>query len=172
MPDAEGSRLVLIRHGPPVIDPTGPPASWALADPVAVERLAPLLPLDLAVVASDERKAIGTAAALGRAFSVDARLREVSRPWIGSQDEFVSACRRYLRGEQLAGWEPQEQARARFAQAARGIVVAHGTIMSLFVAARCPGIDVVEFFEGLEMPDVWVLDDAGLRRPRQIEEGS
>lgn len=154
--------MILVRHGPATPDPSSLPRDWPLVERDACVGLGALLP-DLAVVCSDERKAVETAEALGRDFSIDSRLREVSRPWIHDPDEFRAHSHRYLAGETLAGWEPQSEALARFAEAADGIVVSHGTVMSLFVASRV-GIDPIEFWSGLTMPDAWALNGSEISR--------
>ncbi|HVE91328.1 MAG TPA: hypothetical protein VNE62_03360 [Actinomycetota bacterium] len=130
--------------------------------------LGSLLP-DLPVVSSDERKAVETADALGRDFFIDSRLREVSRPWIQDPNKFHADTRRYLAGDALAGWEPQSEALARFAEAADGIVVSHGTVMSLFVASRIR-IDPVRFWSRLTFPDAWEV--GGSERPLRKVSGA
>lgn len=154
--------MILVRHGPTRPDPSSPPGDWPLAERDACVALGSLLP-DIPVICSDERKAIETAEAIGREFSVDGRLREVSKPWISDPDDFDSASRSYLSGETLPGWEPQSEVVARFGEAAEGIVVSHGTVMSLFVASRV-GVDPIEFWAALTMPDAWVLEDGEVVR--------
>ncbi len=112
---------------------------------------------------SDERKAVETAAAIGRGFTVDARLREIERPYASNEQDFRSLVLRYLCGEAVEGWESHASALARFESAATGIVVSHGTVMSLFVSARC-GVDAADFWTELRMPDAWQLDNEGLVR--------
>lgn len=154
--------LVLIRHGLTRPDGTLPPGEWPLVESDSSRALGLLLPSGH-VVASDERKAIETAQALGRDFSVDARLREVSRPWISDPEAFKSAVQCYLNGEDVDGWEPQRAALGRFSEAARGIVVSHGTVMSLFVASIA-SVDANTFLSTLRMPDAWLLTGNNLRR--------
>lgn len=159
--------LVLIRHGLTRPDETLPPAEWPLFESDSSRALGPLLPAGH-VVASDERKAIETAQALGRDFSVDARLREISRPWISDPEAFKVSVQRYLDGEDVDGWEPQRVALGRFAEAARGLVVSHGTIMSLFVASIA-NVDANAFCSALRMPDAWELTGRNLRRLEPTE---
>lgn len=153
----------LIRHGVPVVDRDRPPAEWPLQDARSVLHLRPWLPKQDAR-SSPERKAIETATALGLSFSVDQRLREVERPWYDDNTTFIADAERYLRGDSVSGWEPHDVALARFSASAQGTVVSHGTIMSLFVAHRA-GIEPVRFWRNLRMPDLWILDTEGLRRP-------
>ena len=160
--EREPNALILVRHGPARPDPDSPPHEWPLLDREAGAVLACLLP-PVPVVCSDERKAVETAEAMGRTFSIDGRLREVSRPWIGDRDDFGSAVRRYLGGEVLPGWEPQSEALARFTEAAEGIVVSHGTVMSLFVASQVK-VDPIAFWSDLTMPDAWELKDGQVVR--------
>lgn len=160
--------LILVRHGRTVRDPSLLPSEWPLQDADSCRALARLLP-EGSMVVSDEPKALGTARALGRGFRVDARLREVGRPFTADSGAFEEEVAAYLRGEHVEGWEPQSKALGRFSEAATGIVVSHGTIMSLYVGA-VTGADPFNLWKGLEMPDAWeVTSDGALvhlaRRP-------
>jgi broad specificity phosphatase PhoE len=105
--------------------------------------------------------AVATARALGRAFTTDARLGEVARPWVPTNDELAYSVAAYLRGEVLDRWEPQASALERFAAAATGIVVTHGTVMSLYVGAVTRA-DPVAFWQALTMPDAWSVAKDGV----------
>jgi broad specificity phosphatase PhoE len=159
-PRGKDGSLVLVRHGRTVVDPNIPAPQWRL-DPAAIEpcrSLGELLPAG-PVVSSPEPKAIETARAIGRPVSVDERLREIERPWVGG-DDFEASVARYLAGERVDGWEPQAAALARFAESAHDIIVSHGTVMSLYVGAAT-GADAFEFWRSLTMPDAWELSADG-----------
>ena len=174
-PDVSGrlsvsGSLVLVRHARP--DMTGHrPETWGLADGGIddARRLGLTLRTVISnrastVVCSTEPKAVETAVALG--FGVarsDARLGEVDRPWYDDHHEFVEAVHRYLRGRAVPGWEPLDNAVARFDSAItelgdNAVVVSHGTVMSAWLSRQLPHLDAVGFWEGLEMPDAWLVD--------------
>lgn len=149
---------IFVRHGRSVPDADLPTEAWPL-DPDGhgdIASLALRLP-PLPVVCSDMRRAIETAGFFG-APTVDARLAEVSRPFVDDlQDSIVS----YLAGETVDGWEPQSRAIARLhasvADHGDAIYVTHGTVLSLFVAAQCPALDAHTFWADLRTPDAWSI---------------
>jgi hypothetical protein len=108
------------------------------------------------------RRARDTAALLGAPVAVDARIREVPRPWAG---DFADACRRYLLGEALPGWEPQRAARTRFAAAVAehgdAVYVTHGTVLAPYLASVVPALDAVRFWTELSFPGAWALTADG-----------
>jgi probable phosphoglycerate mutase len=136
--------LWFVRHAAVELELDRPAATWQLteegradAEQIAV-RLAPVK----RVLSSPEPKAVGTAEPLaarsGVPVEVDVRLREVKReanlPDYAAHRDTV---RRYLEGEPVPGWEPADDARARFAEAIDGLddaaVVTHATVLSLFL---------------------------------------
>ena len=120
------------------------------------------------MVSSDETKAQESAVALGRGFTLDERLREVTRPWSANEADFRLQAQAYLAGEPVPRWESQAAAVDRFSRAARGIVVSHGTVMSLFVASVV-GADPLRFWANLRMPDAWVLEEGRLMRLEGVD---
>jgi broad specificity phosphatase PhoE len=124
--------VYLVRHAMTVIDPSVPSAEWALSEDgrAAAARLQlPVLP----VRTSSEPKAVETAVAAGWTATVDPRLVEVSRPWLG--DEYEAYVERYLGGEELDGWESRDDALARLHDALDGfdgIAVTHGLAIALY----------------------------------------
>ena len=93
----------------------------------------------------------------------DGRLCEVDRPWYDDRHEFVDAVHRYLTGTAVPGWEPLDDAAARFESAITelddsAIVVSHGTVMSAWLSRQIPELDAVGFWENLKMPDAWLVD--------------
>lgn len=151
--------LILVRHGKTVADPGLPASQWPLQDADTCRTLGRLLP-DRPVITSPEPKAVGTALAFGREFSIDDRLREVTRPWTAAASEFEASVADYLHGKPIEEWEPQADAVQRFAAAASGIVVSHGTVISLYLGA-VSNTDPFEFWQKLKMPDAWELTADG-----------
>ena len=147
------------------------PGGWALAgDGIEDARRLGLSLRDVVgdgavtVVCSTERKAIETAEALGVGnVHHDQRLREVDRPWYDRERSFEVAVRHYLTGVPMPGWEPLDDAVARFGFAISDrvgtcIVVSHGTVMSAWLGQQMPDLDAVNFWDQLRMPDAWLID--------------
>lgn len=175
------SALVLVKHSAPQIVPDAPPATWRLSPegvsrcgPLA-ERLRPFRPRS--IVSSVEPKAAGTAALvaerLGLAVDLVAGLHEHDRrdtPFLGDA-AFAAAVRTMFArpNELVLGRETAAEAGTRFAAALEPvladrpdedvIVVAHGTVISLFVAARTR-VDGYGLWTRLGLPSFVVL-----RRP-------
>jgi broad specificity phosphatase PhoE len=124
--------VYLVRHAMTVIQPDVPSDAWALSDDGRAAAAALDLP-PLPVLTSDEPKAIATAALAGWTATVEPRLREVARPWLG--DDYEAHVQRYLAGEDLPGWEPHAAALERLHAALDGfdgIAVTHGLAISLY----------------------------------------
>jgi broad specificity phosphatase PhoE len=170
------SRVVLVRHALPAVDPDVDPKLWRLADGAfaEAERMARSLPVDLGatVWSSSETKAIETAHAIAHVrnldVAVDDRFAEVSRPW--TEGDYRSLARRYLAGEAIAGWEPARAVRERFASAVTDVaghgtvvIVDHGLALSLY-ASSVVELDLVSFWENLSFPDAWLIDDDAITR--------
>ena len=122
------------------------------------------------VASSPEPKAVATAepiaARLGLTVLVDHDLRESERPDLPilARPEHEALVARYLEGEELEGWEPQESVRARFAAALGRIrsadrdvaAVSHGRALALYLgltpaqwaAMRLPDVVAVCQAEG------------------------
>jgi broad specificity phosphatase PhoE len=172
-------RLVLVRHSQPEIVPGVPASGWHLSDTgrdrcrALAERLATY---DLAVVvASREPKAVETgqivARALGLPFEMAADLHEHERPNVGlltDEEQFQARVVSVFEhpGELVFGCETGDEAHRRFAAAMANVIeqhphgnlaiVAHGTVMTLFVA-RAAGLDPVPFWRRLGLPAFVVL---------------
>ena len=162
--------LVLVRHARPDMTDQRP-ETWGLADDgiddarrLGLALRGVISSAATVVVCSTEPKAVETAVALGFGiFRSDERLREVDRPWYDDQHEFVDAVHRYLTGRAVPGWESLEDAAARFDSAItelgeNAVAVSHGTVMSAWLSRQIPDLDTVGFWEGLEMPDAWLVD--------------
>jgi broad specificity phosphatase PhoE len=162
--------LLLVRHSAPETDPSVPAEEWRLSEegrlrcgPLA-ERLAEYAPRTL--LASTEPKARETAElvapVLGLPVQLSDGLRETARRSVGwlASEEFDRGVRELFErpGEAVFGEESATEALARFQGAVAGleepaVVVTHGTVLSLYAAARTGG-DPYELWRGLELPDV------------------
>jgi broad specificity phosphatase PhoE len=170
--------LILVKHSQPQIVPALPAAQWRLSDEgrrrsaVLAERLAPYLPA--AIVASREPKAMETgytvASILGTPFATAEGLHEHDRSNVGwsSAEEFEAAVARFFAqpSDLVFGRETADQARNRFAAAVDDaiaahpagnlVVVAHGTVIALLVAARA-GVEPFPLWRQLGLPSFVVL---------------
>ncbi|MCL5999572.1 MAG: phosphoglycerate mutase family protein [Chloroflexi bacterium] len=151
-------KLILVKHAQPTIDPGVPASQWQLSDagreacaPLA-RRLAAHQPA--AVVSSSEPKAFQTAVlvaqSLGLAFHAAEGLHEHDRSNVAfqSQHEFEAAVAAFFDrpNELVFGRETAAQAQARFTRGVEAVLrlhpqgnialVAHGTVMTLFVTSR------------------------------------
>lgn len=120
------------------------------------------------MIVSAEVKAIETGELLGVGpVTIDARVGEVTKPWYDDFGEHQAATRRYLEGATVPGWEPQGEACARFEAAIEaaltdgGVLVTHGTVMTLWLGRHIPGFDSFEFWSNLAMPDAYLFDRNG-----------
>ena len=99
---------------------------------------------------------------LGLQVQLSEGLRETARRSVGwlAPEEFDRGIRELFErpGEVVFGEESAAEALARFETAVAGVtepavVVTHGTVLSLYAAAR-DGRDPYELWRGLELPDV------------------
>jgi broad specificity phosphatase PhoE len=181
-PGVASSRLVLIKHARPQIDPRRPACDWDLSDAGRLDcealagRLCAWSPAR--VVASREPKAEQTgrivAARLGIPFETADGLREHDRRAAGylSEQAFQAAVARlFAEPDRLVfGAETAGQAEARFAGAIAGVlerhagetaaIVAHGTVIALF-AARRAGLEPLTMWRRLGLPSYVVLSAPG-----------
>jgi broad specificity phosphatase PhoE len=162
--------LLLVRHSVPEVDRARPAEEWRLSEegrarcrPLAAELAAYGPP---AVVSSTEPKALETAELIGAELGLEIRtaaaLRETARravPWMEAA-EFRRAVRALFErpDEVVFGEESAAQALARFSATVEGladrtVVVSHGTVISLYAAARSER-DAFEIWRGLELPDL------------------
>jgi GrpB-like predicted nucleotidyltransferase (UPF0157 family) len=163
------SRQVLfIRHAMPAVDKAVSSRLWPLSEEGReeaedlAERLQ--LPESIYVVCSDEVKAKETAAAFSEQVVVDARVQEVTRPWMDG--DYKSIARNWLSGEPVEGWESQDTVLIRMSDAVEEalekadgpvVVVTHGMAMSAYIA-RVADLDSMRFWSGLGFPDVRIVD--------------
>ena len=164
--------MILIRHARSVVDPATPAADWSLA-PGAVESAAELGQHLQAttLIASTERKAIDTAAALGLGpVLVSEAFCEVTRPFYDDPNGLDETVARWFAGETVDGWEPHAEAVTRFAgglaeHAGDGlVVVTHGTVMTAWLASTGAVTDPMAFWRDLRMPDAFAVGDGSVQR--------
>lgn len=165
--------MILIRHADPVIQPCTAPVNWPLSTSghnqaiALANRLSAFQPD--AICTSPERKARETAEVLGAKLHLEVtivpNLREHDRdgvPFLHTPGEFEESVRRLFEFpfERTFGNESAAAALARFRQgiaqvialdARLPVVVSHGTVMSLLVAAELGG-DAFRIWEQLRAP--------------------
>jgi broad specificity phosphatase PhoE len=170
--------LILTRHSLPEIVPGVPASHWRLSDEgrcrceALADRLTSYQPA--VIVASVEPKAVETgqllAAHLEAPMDTAEGLHEHDRSNVGflSTEAFQAAVATFfVQPEDLVlGRETAAQARRRFMKAIHGLlehypggnvlIVAHGTVISLFVAA-CAGVEPFPFWQRLGLPSYVAL---------------
>jgi broad specificity phosphatase PhoE len=171
--------MILVRHSQPELDPGVDCMHWRLSAEgrvragVLAERIRPLAPD--ALYSSPEPKAFETAEILGAALdlkvTVIADLREHDRvgvPFFTELGEFEEQVRRLFAfpDEPAFGTESAAEAFARFQHGiaqvlsfrdCEPLLVTHGTVMSLYIAAKA-GVDAVTLWRQLSLPCYVVLD--------------
>ena len=165
--------MLLVRHSVPELDRSVPAEEWRLSEdgrrrcvPLA-QQLATHEPNR--ILSSTEPKARETAELVGTQLGLDVGLsdavREHARRSVGwlERGELDRGVRRLLEHpeEIVFGEESAAAALGRFSSAvarldARAIVVSHGTVISLYAAARTGG-DPFAIWSGLELPDLVIV---------------
>ena len=177
-----GVKLILIKHGHPVIDPTGPRSEWALSAEgrAAASRLAhKLLPLaPERLFCSPEPKAFNTAQVMGEVLGLtpepDAGLGEqrADRNAFGTPAAFEASVAqmfaepdRLVLGEETgrAAADRIEAAMARITEGQQGAraVVAHGRILTLWLMRRF-GVEPMPFWRRLGLASAAVVATDGI----------
>jgi broad specificity phosphatase PhoE len=169
--------VVLAKHARPEVDPRAPASSWVLGRTgfEGAERLALRLELinPALVVTSVEPKARDTgrivAAALDLPFQTGHDLHEHVRRGYLERDQFSASVRQLFAEPQrvVFGEESADAAAARFTRALdavikahagkRLIVVAHGTVISLYLERRYRA-DGWAMWQALETPSYVIVD--------------
>lgn len=183
--------LILVKHAPPQQQPDVPAHEWRLSDsgrarckPLA-ERLAAYQPK--AIVTSAEPKAAETgslaAEILGLPVSTVPDLHEHDRsntPYYPDVAIFEAAVREFFaKPDQLVyGAETADTAHARFERALMNVlaahptgnlvVVAHGTVITLFVSRR-NALEPFAFWKRLGLPSYVALDLPSFRLREVVE---
>ena len=171
--------LILVKHSSVTIDTARTASEWRLSEAgrrrcdALAARLAAYAPQR--VVASQEPKATETgrrvAERLGLPFATAPDLHEHDRggvPFLGAAEFQAAVARFFAQPDTLVfGQETAEAALARFDAALRRVlaqhpderlvVVAHGTVIALFVA-RCAGADAFDLWRRLDLPSFVALD--------------
>ncbi len=182
-------RLLLIKHALPELDSSRPAADWHLSE--RGRALSELLARKLAaysldvIVSSVEPKAIETAQIvaqrLNKPHEIAAGLHEHDRrnvPFLSRVEIDARVAEFFAKPRELVlGSETADQAHARFADAIARVleklpqkniaVVAHGTVITLFVARK---IEMpFEFWKRLGLPSIVVLSLPDLQVEEVIE---
>lgn len=185
--------LILVKHSLPQIDPTQPATQWPLSEEgrrrcgALAESLAPWQPE--IIIASEERKAAQTAELTAQHLDIPWRtapgLQEHDRsnaPYRADEAAFhARVAALFARPEErVFGVETAHDALTRFSTAlaaaladaaapsARSIaVVAHGTVIALYVAHRF-GLDGFDLWRRLGLPALVVTDAPNLAAPLEI----
>ena len=176
--------MVLVKHAQPVLDGTKPAREWGLTAKGEEQAkrlgaaLRPFIPCHL--VSSPEPKALRTceivADELDASMRVVEGLREIDRPVLpimpASEHEQLNA-RIFTEFEhRVMGRESAQEARQRFGDAVTTealrteandlIVVAHGTVISLFVSEH-NDVDSFGLWRRLQCPSFVVLENSSFR---------
>jgi broad specificity phosphatase PhoE len=176
-------KLILVKHSQPQIDPFVPAREWHLSQegrlrcrPLA-DKLAVYEP-DV-IVTSTEPKEVETAKIVAehidKPIEVVEGLHEHNRGNVAfySPQVFDEAVAKFFQrpGELVFGRETALQAQERFSQAIEGVlekyadenvgIVAHGTVITLFVAAHVK-IEPFAFWKRLGLPSFVVMEVPGL----------
>lgn len=171
------SRMVLVRHARPVIDPNTSPELWELKAGAEddVKRLAKAIRTVGCdgVVVSPELKARRTGEILARCLElpvmIDPAFIEQGGgrvPWLPDRAFLAAVEEHFAHGDRVVfGTETSHQAAARFASgiehASAGttcpVVVTHGRVMCGYVANMI-GVDPVPIWRSLRLPDAFIMD--------------
>lgn len=176
-----GGWLILVKHALPLVEPAIPAAEWRLS-PLGRERCASLADwlrsyLPFAIFTSQEPKASETGQLTARLLNIPCQARpglhEHVRPQAGllSHSEFQASVRSLFEqpAQVVYGSESANQACARFSKtvdlllqesAARPgglVIVAHGTVISLFSAMRA-SLPPYPLWQSLGLPSAVVFE--------------
>jgi len=184
-------RIVLVKHGQPVLDASKPAREWLLAKEGEAQskRLASALRafIPFRLVTSPERKALRTceivASELGVPMTVAKDLREFDRPALPimppAEHERLNAQIFADLGQRVIGAESGREALDRFAAAVLGelqrtksgnlVAITHGTVISLLVGGHNE-MDAFALWKRLRCPSYVVLDAPSLALVEVVEE--
>ena len=173
------SKIILVKHALPDVDESLPPAQWRLssegreAAAAFAQRIAAHDPTRL--ICSAEAKAEGTARAMGEVLNLKAEpfaaLGEHKRSASSflPRSEFDATIAALFNEPDVLvfGEETASEARHRFsaaldpivaAQTGTLVVVAHGTVISLWVSHRL-GVPAMPIWKALKMPGAAVVEN-------------
>ncbi|MDQ6833443.1 MAG: phosphoglycerate mutase family protein [Chloroflexota bacterium] len=181
--------LIVVKHAMPALEPGVPSRDWRLSDmgraqciPLAAH-LAAYTPTIIAASAEPKATETGRIVAERLAIPIEivADLHENDRTdlgWLGS-DELEATIARFFaeRDQRIMGNETADEAEARFAATVADIrarhphgniiIVAHGTVITLFVARRT-GLNPFPFWKRLGLPSFVVLSLPGYAMQRVV----
>ncbi|MGI8690651.1 MAG: histidine phosphatase family protein [Thermomicrobiales bacterium] len=170
--------LILVKHAMPALEPDVPSRDWQLSDvgrarciPLAAH-LAAYTPTIIAVSAEPKATETGRIVAerLAAPIEIVADLHENDRTGLGwlDSDELEATIARFFAepDRRIMGNETADEAHARFAAAVADVcarhrqgnivIVAHGTVITLFVARRT-GREPFPFWKRLSLPSFVAL---------------
>jgi len=172
--------LILVRHAAVHVDPSIPSHQWTLTangrstTQHLAHQLKPYQPNR--IITSEEAKAQATGAALAEVLNLPAQavpgLQEHDRqgvPFFENKVDFETAVTTFFThpNELVFGRETAVQATTRFAQAVNReleanpnetvTIVAHGTVLTLFICQHNPDLSLRQFWQSLTMPCAFVL---------------
>lgn len=166
------TRVVLVRHAMPVVEPDRPPDHWPLspAGRAAAALLRGRLPADAVPVSSPETKALETLALAldlpADRIRTDRRLAEIARPGEPVDDDVLHRRLAWVTGRpdhRHTTWETPAAAAARFSAALAGIdaddvvVGTHGLVSTAWLVSIgqvAAGEAAGTFWQQLGLPDV------------------
>jgi broad specificity phosphatase PhoE len=177
--------LILVRHAAVQIDPSVPSYQWRLTPDgrSATHHLAYKLATHQPhrIITSQEPKAVATGAALAEVLNLPTRaaagLQEHDRrgvPFFENKVAFETAVSNFfVRPDELVfGRETAVQARDRFETAVRQqldthpqdtlAIVAHGTVLTLFLCQHNPHLELLTLWQSLAMPCAFVVSLPGM----------
>jgi broad specificity phosphatase PhoE len=171
--------LILVKHSQPEIVETIPATEWVLSQEgkTRAYRLGERLKLfsPEVVISSSEPKAVQTARIISQSVGLPVQTMEALREHDRSntsfltKQEFASRIQEFFErpDELVFGSETADQAHDRFSSAVKSIlhevpdqtflIVAHGTVISLFVA-RLTGVSAFSLWAELGLPSFVVVD--------------
>ena len=165
------SRIYLVRHASPRVEPATPARAWGLS-PRGVDEAHRLAGAArtwgiAALYSSAEPKAAATAAIIGEALALPVWLVEGFEEqrweeWVENADAFNAAVRHILEDPDTSarGSETAAAAAARFGAALRiagegpvpAAIVSHGRVLAAYLAGAVPLDDPYAFWRAIPMP--------------------
>lgn len=171
------SRLCLVRHTTPVVDPGRPAEEWEVDEEgrqqaeALVEQIAAASPTVIA--SSPERKAVVTAEIIAQGLGLELRIAPDLReqglepiPWFEDRELFEAKVREHFQRSEavVLGNESSRAAARRFNAVVRTfgpeevpVLVSHGRIISAWLASQI-ALDAFEIWQNLRMPDALQVD--------------
>ncbi|MDE3096724.1 MAG: histidine phosphatase family protein [Chloroflexota bacterium] len=182
------SRIYLVRHASPRVEPATPARAWGLS-PRGLDEARRLAAAArrwgiAALYSSAEAKAAATAAIIGEALVLPVRLVEGLEEqrwdeWIDNADAFNDTVRQSLEDPDacVRGSEAASAAAARLDAALRIVaegaspaaVVSHGRVLAAYLARAVPLDDPYAFWRAMPMPGYACIERAPDGRVRLIE---